>query len=268
MIGSPVGHVRSPALLNALFQEAGDDAEVVTEEVDEHRLEARVAGYRRDPRLIGLIVTTPLKQAICRYVVRRTELVDLLGAANCIRCDEGRWIAANFDGHGLIGALGEAGIGVAGQSVLIVGCGGAGSAIAVSFARAGAAPLTLHDVDAARACALAARLGGEAAAAHARAGSPAGAFGIVVNASHVGMRRGDPSPVPREVVEAADVVVDIVIAPEDSRLKRDALAAGKIFVDGYAMVAGQARALRRFLLSDARSEGDAVRVNRAVSDRS
>ena len=69
------------------------------------------------------------------------------------------------------------------------------------------------------------------------------------------MDRGDPSPIPEATVAAAAVVADIVTV-EDTALKRMAARLGKPILAGQAMVAGQAGLLRKFILGNARSEGD------------
>jgi shikimate dehydrogenase len=258
MIGTPLDHVRSPGILNPMFRAAGDDVEVVTRGMGPGDLAAYVEKTRGSGAVIGLIVTTPLKQAITAHLDRKTGLVAFLGASNCVRCDGAAWIGANFDGHGFVAALAEVASDLSGRHVLIVGCGGAGSAIAASLVQAADIGLSIFDVDQAKAADFAKRLASFAPSSTATAiAAPVGAFDIVINASPAGMNRGDAAPIPEETVAAAAIVADIVTVAE-TRLKHRAAALGKPIVTGEAMVLGQAALLRRFFLSDAGSERDVL----------
>ena len=257
MIGSPIDHVLSPGLLNPMFRAAGEPYEVVAREVRKAELDPYVAAIRGDPSWVGLIVTTPLKQAIRDHLARETALVGLVGAANCVRFDGADWIGANFDGYGFVAALAEASGSVDGKRVLLVGCGGAGAAIAASLVASGDVDLAFCDIDQPKAASFAERLARFAPGSSIRTvAEPAGAFDVVINASPVGMHAGDPSPLPEETIAAAGAVADIVAV--GTPLKRRARALGKPLVVGEAMVRGQAALLRRFFLSDAESETAAL----------
>lgn len=258
MIGTPLDHARSPGILNPMFRAAGDDVEVVTREMEPGALAAYVERTRGDGDVIGLIVTTPLKQAIAAHLDRSTCLVGFLGASNAVRCDGSSWVGANFDGHGFVAALNDVGSDLAGKRVLLVGCGGAGSAIAASLVQAADISLSIFDADGARSADFAKRLAGFAPSSTVTAiAAPLGTFDIVINASPVGMNRGDPSPIPEETVASATIVADIVTVA-DTALKRKAAALAKPVVTGNAMVAGQAALLRQFFLSDAGSEREVL----------
>jgi shikimate dehydrogenase len=259
LIGTPLDHARSPDLVNALLRARGETVTVVRTDLGPDGLSAYVATVRTDPAVIGAIVTTPLKQAMVPHLATGTALVSFLGATNCVRYDEDGWIGANFDGHGFVAALSDLGIlAIAGCRGLLVGCGGAGSAIAASLAEAGATAIALYDVDREKAVDLALRL--SRFAPHCRVevvDRPAGRFDLVVNASPVGMAEGDRSPVDAGTLSAATVVADIVTNPA-TEMKRIAGTLGRPLLTGEAMVAGQARLLRRFLLGTPRNETDTV----------
>jgi len=253
IIGSPVDHVLSPGIMNPMFRAAGEPYEVVAREVRPTELEAYAANVKGDDAVIGLIVTTPLKQAIRAHLDRETALVGFIGASNCVRFDRTNWIGANFDGHGFLAGLAEIGQPVDGARVLLLGCGGAGGAIAASLVQSGEVDLALCDIDRPKIDAFAARLRAFAPRSTVRVvDQPVGTFDIVINASPVGMAAGDPSPLPEEAVAGAGAVADIVAV--DTPLKRCARALGKPLVEGWAMVHGQAALFRRFLLGDASTE--------------
>jgi shikimate dehydrogenase len=255
MIGSPLAHVLTPALLNARLAADGLGLSVTPREISTSDLAGYVAAARGRGALTGLVVTTPLKEAICGHLDRKTALVELIGSCNCIRADGGSWIGANFDGFGFAQALANAGVMLKGKRVLLMGCGGAGKAIAERVAGEGAAALLISDPLAGRAAAFAHRLGSKIVAAGE---FPSGDIDIVVNASPLGMKPDDPSPVPPEIVAGCSVVVDIVVAA-DSRLRRLARDRGKLVVEGEAMVKSQVDLFRSFMLSGATSEAAAMR---------
>ena len=255
MIGSPLAHVLTPALLNARLAADGLGLRVTPREIGVSDLAAYVAAARGAEEVRGLVVTTPLKEAVCGHLDRKTALVELIGSCNCIRADGGSWIGANFDGFGFARALADAGVVLKGKRVLLMGCGGAGKAIAERVAGEGAAALLIADPMAGRAAAFAYRLGSKIAAA---AEIPSGDIDIVVNASPLGMQPDDPSPVSPEVVGRCSIVVDIVVAA-DSRLRRIARERGKRVIEGEAMVRSQVDLFRSFMLSGATSEAAAMR---------
>jgi shikimate dehydrogenase len=252
MIGRPLGHVRTPGLLNERLAAQGLALRVVCREVAPEGLAAYVNEARREVDLVGLVVTTPLKEAICRLLDRRTALVELIGCCNCIRIDSGSWIGANFDGFGFAHAVAEAGLALARKRVLLLGCGGAGKAIAERIVSEGAAALVIDDPAPGKAFDFAARLASPILTV--RGAGNAEPFDLVVNASTLGMREDDPSPAAPETIARCGAVVDIVISARESRLRRIAREYGKPFVEGASMVRGQIDLFRTFLLSQASSE--------------
>jgi shikimate dehydrogenase len=258
LIGSPVAHVLSPSILNPMLGAAGDDVQVVATEVAEGKLADYVRMTRGGGEVVGLIVTTPLKQPILAHLDEATDLVRLVGASNCVRFDDRGWLGANFDGFGFIEGLAAVAGRPSDQRILLVGCGGAGRAIAASLVMSGKVDLALYDIEATKPVRLAARLAaGSASGPRIRALEPVGDFDVVINASPLGMHPSDPLPLPRETVARATIVADIVAA-DDTPLKRLARSLGKPLVTGEAMVLGQAALLHRFLLSRAASEFEVV----------
>lgn len=261
MIGTPIAHVRTPHLLNGLFQRDGEVLRVVKKRLGLAGLGNHVRGLRKDRGVIGLVVTTPLKTAICDHLDRRTTLVALVGSANCIRFDKAGWIGANFDGMGFESALAGAGVALAGKHVRLAGCGGAGKAIAARIVAAGAASLAIEDGEPGKAADFLRRLRRVARGCALSDGATTNRdYQILVNATTLGMQAGDPSPFRPEIVARGETVVDIVIGESPSRLQRDARKLGKTFVGGPAMVQGQVALFRRFLTTAASSESAVARA--------
>src|SRR5207237_5579473 len=130
---------------------------------------------------------------------------------NVIRChDDGHWVGAIFDGLGCVLGMQREGHHPANKSVLLIGAGGAGRAIAFAVASAGARTLTIFDVDERRADELAESV---AAATDCRADfgapDPRGCE-IVINATSLRMTPDDPMPVDPDRLEPGSIVVAII----------------------------------------------------------
>src|SRR5213075_733273 len=98
------------------------------------------------------LVTMPHKQRMLAFVDELHPTARQAGALNVIRCDNaGRWVGAMFDGLGCVLGMEWEGNHPANKSVLLIGAGGAGRAIAFAVASAGARTLTIFDVDERRA---------------------------------------------------------------------------------------------------------------------
>jgi shikimate dehydrogenase len=189
----------------------------------------------------GLIVSVPFKAAACRLSDRVGPRAARIGTANAVRREpDGRFFAENFDGMGFIEALRRGGHGTAGRRALLVGAGGAGSAIAFSLAEEGVDSLTIADIDQARATALAGSVSRAFPRCRVAVGDadPAG-HNLIVNATPLGMRADDPLPLRAEHLLPAMTVMDIVMKPRETPLLRQARTAGCRVQHGAAMTDSQ-----------------------------
>jgi shikimate dehydrogenase len=256
LVGDPLNSAKSPELLNRLFSEQAADAVCVPFIVRADDLSAFAAGARAIRNLSGVLVTMPHKQRMLDFVDELHPTARQVGAVNVVRCDDGgRWVGAMFDGVGCVLGMQWDGHDPADKTVLLVGAGGAGRAIAFAVAAAGARTLTVCDIDGRRAEDLA-RSVGAATGCRATAGSadPKG-IDIVINATALGMNADDPLPIDPSRLHAASIVVDIVNAPEPTPLCRAARARGCHIQDGRPMHQGQAVHALRFLGFDYLPEG-------------
>jgi shikimate dehydrogenase len=259
LLGDPLTTAKSPELLNRLFIEQRADAVCVPFAVKDDDLPAFVTGARALRNLSGVLVTMPHKQRMLAFVDELHPTARQVGALNVIRCDEdGRWVGAIFDGIGCVLGMQWEGNHPANKSVLLVGAGGAGRAIAFAVASAGARTLTISDVDEHRAEDLA-RSVAVATGCTTRPGSPdPHGFEIVINATPLGMNAKDAMPVNPERLQPGSVVVDIINAPEPTPLCRAAHARGCRTQGGRPMHEGQALHALRFLGFDYRPDGKSI----------
>jgi shikimate dehydrogenase len=139
VLGADVSRSRSPAIHNAAFRALGVEGEYLAFSVDA----ARFRGLARRLRLEGyryLNVTIPHKKKAADLASRRGPEVRAAGAANTLLFSgpRGPILAENTDGAGLLAALGDLDVSVAGQTIVMVGAGGAAAGAIEALTRAGA----------------------------------------------------------------------------------------------------------------------------------
>lgn len=196
IVGDPIAQVRSPAGVSAEFVARGHDGILVPVQVASADLADFLSMASRLKNLDGIVVTIPHKFACYQACASATDRAHFLRTVNLMRRrPDGSWHGDMVDGLGFLGAARAKGVDPRGMRALLVGAGGAGSAIALELVEAGVSELAIHDSAAERRDALVGRLNG-LCKAPVRAGSsdPAG-FDFVANATPAGMKDGDPLPV-------------------------------------------------------------------------
>ncbi|WP_099828161.1 shikimate dehydrogenase family protein [Oceaniglobus indicus] len=243
IIGHPVGQVRSPEVFNALFERDGQDARMVALDVTPEAFVGVLAGLHGIANFGGLVVTVPHKMQAATLAHVRSDRVAIVGAANLLRPIEGGWAADLSDGIGFVEGLRQAGYGVAGRAVAVVGAGGAGLAIAQALL-AGGARVAISDLDARRARDAVRCLSGSG---DVTAGPPDHSHDIVVNATPVGMA-GDPRlPFDPGGLAPGTLVAEAIMTPAVTPLLHEAARRGHPVHEGRHMLDGQVPAIRAFL---------------------
>lgn len=248
IIGDPIGKVRSPGFFNAVFARRGLNAAFLPFHVASADIAAFWQGIVHLRNLDGLSVTMPHKAAIAPLLDRLGPNARAVQAVNTIRrAEDGAWEGEMFDGEGMVAALRGAGVALAGARVHQVGAGAVGRAIAVALARAGIGAIALIDTVPGRAAEVAAMVGAAAPAVPVSTAGAAEAADIIVNATPLGMRDGDPLPIDPAVLGRRQVVADVIPQPEVTPLIAAAAATGCLTVNGKAMHEGQALLAAAFL---------------------
>ncbi len=214
IVGDPIAQVKSPAGVSQALLAAGLNALCVPAHVSPVHLHEWSRGVSLAHNVDGIIVTVPHKMACLDLCATATERARFVGAVNTLRRNpDGSWHGDMFDGEGFVQALSLAGGTLSGGTALLVGAGGAGSAIAHAFVQAGVSRLAIHDPDEARRDSLVARL---AALGRGRvqpgSADPSG-FDLVINASPMGMRPGDPLPVEVDKLHAGQFAGCVITQP-------------------------------------------------------
>src|SRR5574343_908451 len=196
IVGDPIAQVKSPAGVTQAFRDAGRNAVCIPA----HVRPADLAGWTRGVSLAhnvdGLIVTVPHKFACFDLCATTSDRAGFLQAVNTLRRNaDGTWHGDMFDGMGYVQAMQAKGCEPLGQRALLVGAGGAGSAIAYSLITAGVQELAVHDADAVRRDALLARLASLGLGQVSVGSSDPTGFDLCINATPIGMNEGDPHPI-------------------------------------------------------------------------
>ncbi len=151
VIGHPVAQVRAPTVFNALFARAGMDALVIALDLPPHSV-VEVSRALLDSRSVGgLLVIAPYKKTLFELLGGAGARAQLVGATNAIRnAEDGTLVGELFDGLGFVRGLQAGGHALAGKKVLLLGAGGAGSAIAAALAVQAIGVLRIFDPHMAR----------------------------------------------------------------------------------------------------------------------
>lgn len=249
IIGHPVAQVRSPMTFNPLFRAAGMNAVMVALDIPADGLESAVAGLKAIANIDGIVVTVPHKARMVGLVDEVLPTGRMVGAINAARrARDGRWIGDMFDGRGAVQGLRAQGIEPAGRRVLLVGAGGAGSAVAFAMAEAGVNRLTVFDVDQAKAGRVIEGVRTAYPEVRTEAGPPLPSpdHDTVINATPLGMSPGDPFSVDPAAIDPSMLVVDVIMKPEVTPLLKAAQAKGCRIQPGRHMLDGQVAAVAAF----------------------
>jgi shikimate dehydrogenase len=247
-IGYPTHAFKAPMIYNPYFAHAGIDAVVVPMGCRAEHYPAFLRAVFTLSNIQGALITMPHKVTTVELLDDVSPAVRIAGACNAVRRDaEGRLVGDMFDGEGFVRGVRNKGVRVEGARVLVVGAGGVGSAICASFAAAGAGALSVYDVQAAAADALAARLRAHYSALEVRTGSndPAG-HDIVVNATPMGMNPGDPLPMDVDRIAPDAFVGEVVMRDEMTAFLQAARARGCRWQVGTDMLFEQIPAYLEF----------------------
>jgi shikimate dehydrogenase len=215
-VGYPTESFKAPLIYNPWFESKGIDAVVVPMGVRSEDYPAFFQKLVRLTNLRGALVTMPHKVTTVGLLDEASTAVKVAGSCNAVLVrDDGKIVGDMFDGAGFARGLWRKGFDVRGKSCLISGTGGVGSAIAASLAADGIARMALFDTNAASAESLAQRLRQYYPAMQVTTGSndPAG-FDLVVNATPLGMKPGDPLPFDVSRIARDTFVGEVVMKKE------------------------------------------------------
>ena len=227
-IGFPTEAFKAPMIYNPWFDRHGIDAAVIPMGVRPEDYATSLMAIFRMSNVRGALVTMPHKVVTNSLVDELTPTARIAGASNAVLLrPDGTLLGDQFDGAGFVRGVQRKGLDLAGKRVLVSGNGGVGSAIAASLAAAGVARMALFDDHAVASQALAGRLREHYPRLEIGIGSndPAG-FDLIVNATPLGMKDGDPLPFDMARVAPTTFVGEVVMKQEMTPLLLAARAKG------------------------------------------
>lgn len=246
VIGDPVGHSLSPLMYNAAFEHAGLQKEFVFEK---HKVSkdglAQFMGLVRQKEFMGLGVTMPHKRSIIPLLDVLSNGAQLARSVNTVTWDGDSLVGHNTDGAGCVQALEAAKVSIKGQVIVVLGAGGAASAIAVSLCSKGAKRLYILNRTLKKAKAIA-EITRKASSSEVYAmdldliEEALTNAGILINATSVGMKGTQKKTiVPMCSIKRNMTVFDIVYEPAQTTLLKDAKRAGATTIPGIEMLLQQ-----------------------------
>jgi shikimate dehydrogenase len=192
----------------------------------------------------GLNVTHPCKQSVLAHLSELSAEARAIGAVNTVVLRDGRRIGSNTDASGFWESFRRGLPGAALDSVVLLGAGGAGAAVAHALFRLGAERLFIFDLEMQRAECLAAKLctsfgDGRACAGADLEAAMAAANGLI-HATPTGMAAHPGIPLPEHLLHARNWVAEVVYFPLETELLRAAKRRGCRTLDGGGMAVFQA----------------------------
>lgn len=247
-LGYPTEAFKAPMIYNPYFEKAGIDAVVVPMGVKAEDYPQVLRALFRLTNIRGALVTMPHKVTTVELLDEVTTTVKIAGSCNAIlRRPDGSLLGDMFDGAGFVRGVERKGHRLAGAKALVVGSGGVGSAIAASLAAAGLAGIGIFDANTGSAEALGERLREHYPKLTVTTGSkdPVG-YDVVVNATPLGMKEGDPLPIDVSRVAPTTFVGEVVMKEEMTPLLRAAKEKGCAIQVGTDMLFEQIPAYLEF----------------------
>ncbi|MGH7216546.1 MAG: shikimate dehydrogenase [Nitrospiraceae bacterium] len=249
VIGNPVEHSLSPAIHNAAFQKLGLNFVYLAFQVE--AIGDAIKGFRALGNFRGASVTIPHKMAAVPFLDSVEPTARHIGAINTIVAAGGILTGYNTDATGALRALREGSVALKGRQVVMLGSGGAARAIGFALGmEAGIDRLTILGIDGQERTALARDLQSKTGMTVHALPLDEGMLRKLLPDAHVlihctplGMSpKVHESSVPATVLHAGLTVMDIVYNPRDTRLLKEAKAAGCRVIPGIEMFLHQAAA--------------------------
>ncbi|MFZ1388426.1 MAG: hypothetical protein WBP46_16355 [Thiolinea sp.] len=248
IIGDPIAQVRSPQFLSQILAGRGVNAIVPPMQVKPADLSLVMTSLRATQNVGGIVVTIPHKVTCLAHCDEVSERAAFVGSVNIIRkTADGKLVGDNVDGIGYLDGIAKEGGNVQGKRFLLVGVGGAGSAVAFEVLQRGASYLAIHDLNTERRDAIIQSLASKFPHKVGVGSSDPTGFDFVANVTPVGMREGDPYPVDVTKLKVNQFVADAITRPEVSPMVAYARDLGCNTMVGAGMFNAEAEILVDFM---------------------
>ncbi|HEY1217008.1 MAG TPA: hypothetical protein VGE93_25565 [Bryobacteraceae bacterium] len=257
VLGWPTAHLRTPTFFNVMCASRGFKAVMIPWAVRPDDLESAWEGLRHIQNLAGLVVAIPHKRSAALLCDELDSDASTLNVVNAVRRNnDGSFTGRIYDGVAFVEGMLQAGIVLAEKKVLILGAGGAASAIALAIARQGVAALTIANRGVGKAHNLLELVQRESVGPRYQVGEAVAAgHDVIINATSLGMNDLDPLPCDLSTIDERTVVADLIMQPPMTRLLSLAEERGARTHRGDRMVSTQLELFVDFLIPTAITTG-------------
>jgi len=237
IFGFPLGHTLSPAMQEAAFRALGIKGFYLPFEVRPNEFR-RLLRRRKNLILDGFNVTVPYKEEALKLVDKVHPTARAIGAVNTVVREGKRWIGFNTDAIGFITALKkDAKFRSRDKHVLLLGAGGSARAVAYALAKAGARRVVIKNRTEARSRKMISRYRKLFPRVKwEKKLSFLGDIDLVVNATSVGLKPGDPPLLRASDFPRKTLFVDLIYNPAETRFLRAARLSGHRRMNGLGML--------------------------------
>ncbi|MDR4932930.1 shikimate dehydrogenase [Companilactobacillus paralimentarius] len=254
LLGSPVGHSGSPAMYNFSFQKQGLDYAYLAFDVKKEQMPQAIDALRLF-KVRGSNVTMPCKSIAATLVDDLSPAAKIIGAINVIVNDNGKLTGHITDGIGFVRNLKENGVDIKDKKLVVLGAGGAATALQVQCALDGAKEISIFNQDdefyqnaektkeKIEQAKPEVKVNVYSLSDQAKLKAEIAQADILVNATIVGMKPLDgQSLVDKSYLRPDLVVADTVYNPLKTKLIEDAEALGCTIAPGKGMLLWQGAA--------------------------
>jgi shikimate dehydrogenase len=247
VFGDPIAHSASPPMHNAALRERNHQLQYVRIRVTQDELPQALRNLT-SAGFLGASLTIPHKQAALSFMDQLSREAQLMGAINTVAVRDGKLFGFNTDGPGLSAAIHESfGIPLKKRRVLILGgAGGAGRAITVQCAMEGSPSVIIANRNKEKGDLLSQEIQehldfpiSSIPMTTESLGLAMKSVDLIINATPLGMKAGDPSPLPEGLLTKDHLVYDTVYSGGETALLKQARSAGARCAGGFSMLLHQ-----------------------------
>ena len=244
VLGHPIAHSLSPVMHNAAFESVGMDAVYLAFDVHPDKL-MKSLSVMADLGFAGMNLTVPLKEVAFKGLTELDDSARRLGSVNTVKITSCGMEGYSTDGKGFLRGVKEAfDLSVDGLSIFVLGCGGAGRAVAISCAMAGAGRLLISDIDTSRVQKLEAEIHGLPANTQVDTVAPEKTLwtnasretDLMIHATPVGLNKEDAPLLGPDAFRQGQCVYDLIYMSPETALMNAAQERGARVSNGLGML--------------------------------
>ena len=219
-IGFPTDSFTAPKILNPCFKLLNTDLIVIPMACKKGNLNNLIMGLTNLENFFGALITMPHKQAILSHLNYKSPLVEQSESCNIVKLNKSReTIGEIFDGIGVFKAICQKNVFPRNKSILLIGAGGVGFAIAFYLGAKGISKLAIFDLNRSKSSKLCAKIRKTFPNLEVDVwNSQEAGWDIVINATPLGMNRADNLPVATRFLNSVEIVIDLVLSTTDTYL--------------------------------------------------